>query len=247
MVKRIRAPLVGISCETIPRKKDFSDYNLLCDHRYAAAVNNAGGHPLLLPIAHRKRVLQRYLEGIDGLVIVGGDDVDPRLYGEEPRRGTHIIYPKRTAFESWLYQTGKTRGLPIFGICYGMQLINVLEGGSLYQSLKPRLGAPRIDHRGRRRRKHAVQVIQGTQLASITGIHQLTVATQHHQAVRDLAPGWIPSAVADDGVIEAIENPTAPQVIAVQWHPERLPCSTGTRKLFKAFVNACRTYREKLA
>jgi putative glutamine amidotransferase len=246
MAKRIRAPLIGISCETIFKRKDFSDYNLLCDHRYAAAINNAGGHPMLLPIAHRKRALQRYLEGIDGLVIVGGDDVDPKLYGEEARRGTHIIYPKRTAFESWLYQAGKRRGLPIFGICYGMQLINVLEGGSLYQSLKPRPSTPRVDHRGRRRKKHAAQVIQGTQLAAVLGVHQVTVITQHHQAVRDLAAGWIPSAVADDGVIEAIENPAAPQILAVQWHPERLPFSSSTRKLFKAFVNACRSYREEM-
>jgi len=242
MAKRLRAPLIGISCETISKRKDFADYSLVCDHRYAAALNNAGGHPVLLPIAHRKLALKRYLEGIDGLVIVGGDDVDPKLYGEEPRLNTHVGFSKRTAFETWLYQAGKARGLPIFGICYGMQLINVLEGGTLYQHIFPRKDAPRIDHRGKYRTKHKVQIIPGTRLSEIIGLRQTVVASEHHQAVRDLAPGFIPSMVADDGIIEAIENPAAPQLIAVQYHAERLPYSRATRRLFKAFVEACRAY-----
>jgi putative glutamine amidotransferase len=241
---RLLAPLIGITCESVPREKgDYGDYELVCDHRYAAAVNDAGGHPVLLPIAHRKWVLRRYLEGIDGLVIVGGDDVDPKLYGEDAGRRTQVIYPKRTAFETWLYRAGKKRKLPIFGICYGMQLINVLEGGTLYQHLRPRKHTPRIDHRGRRRGKHSAQIIQGSRMSEILGVRSTVVATEHHQAVRDLAPGFIPCVVADDGVIEAIENPELPQVLGVQWHPERIPFSQVTRRLFKAFVQACREYR----
>lgn len=239
------APLIGISCETIPQRgNDYSDYELVCDHRYADAVSRAGGHPVLLPIALRKSLLKRYLEGIDGLVIVGGDDVDPRLYGEEPGPYTSVIYPKRTAFETWLYRAGKARNLPIFGICYGMQLINVLEGGTLYQHLRPRRKGPKIDHRGRRQPRHSCQVIPGTQMEKILGGRQIVVMSDHHQAVRDLAPGFIPSVVAEDGIIEAIENPAAPHIIAVQWHPERLPRSVVTEKLFRAFVNACRAYRD---
>ena len=243
MSSRRPAPLIGISCEAVARNGSYSDYDLVCDHRYAEAIKDAGGHPVLLPIANRKMMLRRYLEGIDGLVIVGGDDVDPKLYGEEPRRGTHLIYPRRTAFETWLYQTGRQRGLPIFGICYGMQLINVLEGGTLYQELRPRKGRTGVDHRGRRRRKHAVQVTPETRLAELLGLRTADVSTDHHQAVRDIAPGFIPSAVADDGVIEAIENPELPQILAVQWHPERIRYSKATRKLFNAFVAKCRDYR----
>lgn len=243
MAKAARAPLIGISCETIPRRRGYSDYDLLCDHRYAMAINNAGGHPVLLPVAHRKTVLKRYLEGIDGLLIVGGDDVDPRLYGEIPRSRTRVIFPKRTTFETWLYQAGKRRRLPIFGICYGMQLINVLEGGTLYQHLHPRKTGTRIDHRGRRKPKHHVQINPGTHLADILGTREAAVISDHHQAIRYLAPDFVASCVADDGIIEAIEHPDMPQVLAVQWHPERLPYSRATRRLFKAFVHSCSAYR----
>jgi putative glutamine amidotransferase len=243
MAKRRHAPLIGISCETVSRKKDYSDYELVCDHRYAMAIDHAGGHPVLLALAHKKMALKRYLEGIDGLLIVGGDDVDPRLYGEELGKRTHVIYPKRTAFETWLYQAGKRRRLPIFGICYGMQLINVLEGGTLRQHLRPRKKGPRIDHRGKRRHRHGIQMMPGTRLAEIFGAREATVISDHHQAIRYLAPGFLPSCVADDGVIEGIENPERPEILAVQWHPERMPYSRVTTKLFKTFVESCAAYR----
>src|SRR5262249_47519417 len=149
-----------------------SAYDLVCDHRYAEAVKDAGGHPVLLPIAYRKKVLQRYLQGIDGLVIVGGDDVDPRLYGEEPQPGTPVIFQQRTTSETWLYRAGKERRLPIFGICYGMQLINVLEGGTLHQELPARHNLPRIDHRGARRRRHRVRILGSTRLATSSGMNR---------------------------------------------------------------------------
>lgn len=246
MSEKRPAPLIGITCEAISRRRDFSAYDLVCDHRYATAVKDAGGHPVLLPIAHQRAVLHRYLEGIDGLVIVGGDDVDPKLYGEMPKRSTRIIFPKRTAFESWLYKAGKRRGLPILGICYGMQLINALEGGTLYQHLPDKREGGQVDHhKGRNRTEHLVRLLPRTRLRQIVRVRHAMVATQHHQAVRDLAPGFAPAAVADDGIIEAIEHAERPHILAVQWHPECLPQSVITRRLFRAFVRACARYRDQ--
>jgi putative glutamine amidotransferase len=242
MSERRQSPLVGITCEVLVRRQDFSDYDLLCDHRYAQAVKNAGGHPVLLPIAHRKSVLHRYLEGVDGLVIVGGDDVDPGLYGETARKKTRTIFPHRITFESWLYQSGKRRGLPILAICYGMQLINVLEGGTLYQHLYPKKKGPRIRHGRKTPKKHEVKVLAGTRMKKILGVWQAQVSSQHHQAVRQIAPGFTVSAVAEDGTIEAIENPDLPGILAVQWHPEHLPDSRITQRLFDTFIRNCKRY-----
>jgi putative glutamine amidotransferase len=242
---RRAAPLIGITCEAVFPATGGQTYDLVCDHRYAEAVKDAGGHPVLLPIAYRKAILRRYLEGIDGLVIVGGDDVDPRLYGEEPQPGTQVIFQQRTTFETWLYRAGKALRLPVFGICYGMQLINVLEGGTLHQDLPPRRTPPHIDHRGVRRRRHRVRILAASRLGASTDMTRAMVATEHHQAVRELAPGFIPSAVADDGIIEAIEHPDLPHVLAVQWHPERTRDSLLTRRMFKSFTELAGAYSER--
>lgn len=236
-------PLVGITCLVQRLEEDYSNYDLMCDHRYARAIRDAGGHPVLLPIAHTKAVTSRYVEEIDGLVIVGGNDVDPRLYGEKPHPSTSVVYAKRSRFETWLYRMGVQRRLPIFGICYGMQLINVLEGGTLIQHLRIGRGGVESEHEGKLVPSHRVDMIPGTRLHGILGGRGAQVVTGHHQAVQRLAPGFVTSAVAPDGVIEAIESPAKPRVLAVQWHPEHLPRSRSTRKLFDAFVADCDEYR----
>lgn len=244
MSKKRRAPLIGITCEAVSHRKDFADYDLLCDHRYASAITEAGGHPVLLPIAHGRALLNRYLEGIDGLVIVGGDDLDPSWYGEVPKRHTKVAFPKRSEFEANLYKEGANRRLPILGICYGMQLINVIEGGTLYQHLKPSKRGPRVDHEGRKNGSHKVQVLPGTKLGKVLGVGSKRVATEHHQGIRALAPSFIPAAIAADGVVEAMEKPSRPEIFAVQWHPERRLHHQSTHRLFKAFVKACTRYKK---
>lgn len=230
-------PFIGITCDVhVPRHKRRA-YELFCDHRYPEAVKRAGGYPVLLPIAHREAVIERYLGGIDGLIIVGGDDVDPRLYGERPRRGTGTVFGPRLHFECELYRGARARDLPIFGICYGMQLINVLEGGALFQDVR-RDAKSRLSHRDKQRPYHRVVLSYASRLHKIIGQRSIVVHSWHHQAASRVAPGFRPVALAPDGVIEAIES-DYDAILAVQWHPERQIDHAATRRLFQWFVRLC--------
>jgi putative glutamine amidotransferase len=236
-------PFVGISCDVrVPRGRPDA-WELLLDHRYAEAVKDAGGYPVLLPIERRRDVIERYLDGLDGVVIVGGEDVDPRLYGEAPKPGTAAVFGPRLEFEKRLYRSARRRGLPLFGICYGMQLINVLEGGALFQDIR-RDARSRRNHRSRRYPNHDVRLEPGSRLRRLLGRETISVHSDHHQAVSRVAPGFRPVAFAPDGVVEAIEGEDD-ALVAVQWHPERTLRSPASRKLFRSFVNMCARAREQ--
>lgn len=231
-------PIIGVTCDVRIPRAGARAYDLICDHRYVEAVKRAGGFPLLLPIADSPEAVRRSLDAVDGLIIIGGADVDPALYGERPRAGTGTIFEPRLRFERRLYRAAAARGLPIFGICYGMQLINVLEGGTLHQDIQRDAGSTR-DHRDRRRPLHSVILERGSRLRRILGVDSARTHSHHHQAVRDLAPGFRVAATAPDRVIEAIES-DSDRILAVQWHPERTLDSPVTRRLFRHFVERCR-------
>jgi putative glutamine amidotransferase len=235
-----RQPVIGITCEVLVPERGPAAYNLLCDHRYAESVKRAGGFPLILPIAERPAVIRRGLDPIDGLVFVGGEDVDPALYGERPKPGTGTMFGPRLRFEQALYRGARRRHLPILGVCYGMQLINVLHGGTLYQDIARDAKSPQ-DHRDKRKPLHAVRIEPGSRLARIVGAGPVRVHCEHHQAVRRLAQGFRAVAHAKDGLVEAMES-DAEQVLAVQWHPERTLGSRATQRLFRHLVRLSRRH-----
>jgi len=232
------APVIGISAyREQARWGKWETDAVVLPHRYPDRVAKAGGIPVLLPpVPGISEVMGR----LDGLVLSGGGDIDPAGYGAEPHPETTSVRPHRDAAEAELLSAAIRRGLPVLGICRGLQVINVAMGGSLHQHLPDVVG-----HHGHASAPgsygaHPVRVKDGSQLAGILGRTQVDeVPTQHHQAVQRLGDGLTAVAWSDDGLIEAVEldTPGCPFTVAVQWHPE----AGDDLSLFHALVAAART------
>lgn len=212
--------------------------------RYARAIEDLGGVPLILPLAADQRVRRQLLKGLDGLLLTGsGPDLPPRLYGERQRYRYKLMSRPRYDFELGMARLAADEGLPMLGICGGMQAINVALGGSLVQDIAAQRAAA-LAHRAAgpaTRLSHPVQVSPRSLLRRIVRQAQIRVNSSHHQSVNRLAPSLAVSAVAPDGIIEAIEAPRHPFLLGVQWHPEFLYDRNDVhRRLFLAFLKAAR-------
>ena len=186
---------------------------------YADAFARAGNTPLVLPAETNREVVARMLASVDVLLLCGGEDVDPSRYKTKPSPRLEEVNLRRDAWEWLLLDEAVKRRLPVIGICRGCQLINVYFGGTLWQDLpSERPGV--VVHRGKGAH-HDIQIVAGSRLARSLGLNSSKVNTIHHQAVRDLAPGFRAVAFAADGVVEAIEGEALP-VVGVQFHPEKL-------------------------
>lgn len=205
--------------------------------RYVHAIEATGGIPLILPpLASPSKSARSILERIDGLLLTGsGPDIDPEIYGERRRFPFKTVHPKRFLLERELVRQAKKKGMPILGICGGMQLMNVAAGGSLYQDIKGQIPKAMQHQRGGKP-AHLIEVKQGTLLSKILKGDRLRVNSAHHQGVKQVAPGYVVNAEADDGVIEGIEAVGYPFVLGVQWHPEFLNADDQSETLFKAFL-----------
>lgn len=205
--------------------------------RYVHAIEVTGGIPLILPpLASPSKSARSILERIDGLLLTGsGPDIDPERYGEHRRFPFKTVHPKRFLLERELVRQAKKKGMPILGICGGMQLMNVAAGGSLYQDIKGQIPKAMQHQRGGKP-AHLIEVKQGTLLFKILKGDRLRVNSAHHQGVKQVAPGYVVNAEADDGVIEGIEAVGYPFVLGVQWHPEFLNADDQSATLFKAFL-----------
>jgi len=215
---------------------------------YVSAVASAGGIPLILSQLIGEAAAPRALEGCEGLLLTGGEDVDPAHYGEEPSQALGSVDRERDRFELALFRAARAARLPVLGICRGIQLINVALGGTLYQDLPSERPGP-IDHdpaTPRGARTHHVRLASGSRAARALGVDRLVPNSFHHQAVKDLAPALIATGWSDDGVIEAVEGrPGDAWLLAVQWHPEEMheDVTAPERGLFKALVEEARRAR----
>jgi putative glutamine amidotransferase len=215
---------------------------------YRQSILHVGGEPR---IVDSSMAVDAALSGVDGLLLTGGDDVAPLIYGEQPHATITDAEPGRDEFEIGLVKAARERGVPIFAICRGVQVLNVACGGTLVQDIPSQVkGAlahdlPVPPHQSYSL-AHEIWLEKDSLLSNLmrerlSDTDACEVNSRHHQAVKDLAPGFLVSATAPDGVIEAIEDPAKRFCLGVQWHPENFFRTGEFRPLFEGFLEAAQT------
>ncbi|MES2961779.1 MAG: gamma-glutamyl-gamma-aminobutyrate hydrolase family protein [Pseudomonadota bacterium] len=243
-------PLIGI----VPDYKDgcpggYSTRNYYALRaNYVEMINNAGGAAIILTYDYD--LIDSYLDSLDGLVVVGGYfDIHPKRYGEEEIHPTVKLNDVRENFEHALGSKAIKTNVPLFGICNGMQLINVLHGGKVIQHIPD--DAKFMDHeqshiegfKDYKTPYHDILIERNSKLFAIVGEEKIKTNSSHHQAAKNAGEGLRVAARASDGVIEAVEKPGHPFCIGVQWHPE-FEVTEADKKIFAAFVAAAKKYKD---
>lgn len=212
--------------------------------RYVRAIEDLGGIPIVLPLVADLGARRRLLTHIDGLLLTGsGPDLAPEFYGERQRYTFQVMSQRRATFDLEMAQLAKAADLPLLGICGGMQALNVAFGGSLYQDIASQHARP-LTHRQSApatQLSHTVKIASKSLLRRIVKTGTMRVNSSHHQSVKNVAPSLQASALAPDGIIEAIESPSQRFLLGIQWHPEFLfDRYLPHRRLFEAFLEAAR-------
>lgn len=236
-----RRPVVGITTYVVPAS--WSAWQLeaaLVPAMYVEAVERAGGRALLVPPSQDG--VEETLDALDGLILSGGSDLDPELYGQAPHPQTVGLVPERDRAELALLEGALARDLPVLAICRGSQVLNVALGGDLVQHLPDVVGDERHKRTPGVFADHDVRVEDGTRLAEVLG-ERAPVKSHHHQGFGRLGAGLRVSAVAEDGTVEAVEDPSRRFALGVLWHPE----AGEDGQLFEALVAEARDYRASRA
>lgn len=235
-------PLIGITTNVTGKEGASGAEQAVVNEAYIRAVVSAGGLPVLIPAALPVERLNDLLPRLQGVVLSGGGDVDPRHFNGTQHPRVYDVIPERDDLEIGLAKLAARDGVPFLGICRGAQVINVALGGTLYTHISDQL-PDALDHEQQEGRAysylaHAVDVLPGSRLAAILGAERAEVNSLHHQGIEIAAPGLEVSALAPDGLAEAVELRGHPFGLAVQWHPEWLQDQEPMRALFRAFVAA---------
>lgn len=233
-------PIIGIGSDilTTPGKREQA----FAYTTYVEALRKAGAVPVLVP--PQPENANEVVEGLDGILLAGGYDCDPTVYGEEAHPSLEPMDPRRQSGDLSLARVARERGIPTLGICLGLQVMNVAAGGTLLQDIPSQIETE-IEHvsEPEDRARHDVHIEQGTRLATILGgTTEMNVNSSHHQAIKDVGDGLRETAHAPDGIVEGLEDPRHPFYVGVQWHPEDMPGEPSATSIFGAFVEAARQH-----
>jgi putative glutamine amidotransferase len=233
-------PLIGVTTWRTTSPSGYPQVSV--SEAYVRALVEAGACPVLLPSGLSSETLQAILPCLDGVLFTGGGDINPACYGAPDNPEVNGVDDSRDQLELDLLEWAAGKRLPYFGICRGLQLVNVGLGGTLYADISgQRPGAMNHDWDAdypRHYLAHPVEVRPESLLMKILGQPSVQVNSLHHQGIERLASGLKPVAFAPDGLVEAVEQPGHPFGLAVQWHPENLTAHAEMRALFRTFVEA---------
>ncbi len=232
-------PIIGIGADVrSPEGKRERAFTYL---GYVESVRRAGGIPVLVP--PQPENTDELIRELDGFLLAGGYDCDPAAYGEEPHPTLEPMDARRQANDLALAGAARRHGVPMLGICLGLQVMNIAAGGTLIQDIDTQ-HETEIRHASEPedRARHDVIVEQGTRLASVLPAVELNVNSSHHQAIRKVGQGLRVTALAPDGIVEGVEDPRHPFYLGVQWHPEDMPGEESASALFAAFIEAARKH-----
>ena len=221
-----RPPIIGILSDIqIAESGHFPGMERSCVSRdYISAVEAAGAVPLILPVVGNEASVRLQVESVDAVLLSGGYDPNPLLFGENPNRRIDFIYPEIDEHQLRAIRVADELGKPMLGICRGLQILNIAFGGTLYQdiSLIPNSYIQHFQKSRKHTPGHEVTIAKDSQLAAIFGTTAILTNSFHHLAVKDCATGFVVSAYAADGVVEGIERQGGTPILAVQWHPEMM-------------------------
>jgi len=226
-------PLIGIT-SVYQVDEDNGSVTTVTGFDYVKAVAENGGVPVILPTITDEEILLRYVEVLDGLVLIGGDDIPPDAYGQKPHKTVKVMPERRYDFERQLIPAWLSSGKPVLGICLGMQFTNVVSGGTLIQDIPSQVAAD-VAHR---RKYHRVRIEPESILGKLLDNKEAMVYSNHHQAVDKLGHNLKVIAHADDGVIEAAERVDGGFGLFVQWHPESMSDTAHRDAIYGALVRA---------
>ncbi len=237
-------PIIGVTT-FLSEQSQYSSVN----RNYIDSIYAAGGLPVNIPIVAGETKYAEYIDMVDGLLFTGGNDIAPYFFGENPVKELHSMSSARDEYELALFKGAYGKNMPIFGICRGIQLINVALEGTLYQDIYSQVTGALghyPQHTASDEFYHSVQITEGTKLHEIFGTDRIFTNSFHHQSLKALGKNLVATAFSEDGIVEAVESTEDRFLLGVQWHPEamtkRHPMFLG---LFTRFVQESLAYKQR--